>query len=115
MPETDLQLLAVMYTTGGRRAWQTHVAVFAQNGKSLVKAFEGLVASSDATGSGHVWQTVVGHLLYSAPGETGSTRSSGTRGRSSSSRCPRRSHMPWFRPCPPCGSMCHDRRRQAPR
>jgi hypothetical protein len=70
MPETDLQLLAVLYTTGGRRAWQTQVAVFAQNGKSLVKAFEGLVASSDATGSGHVWQTVLGHLLYSAPGET---------------------------------------------
>lgn len=70
MPETDLQLLAVMYTTGGRRVWQTNVAVFAQNGKSLVKVFEALVTSSDTTGSGHVWQTALGHLLYSAPGET---------------------------------------------
>jgi hypothetical protein len=70
MPQTDLQLLAVMYATGGRRVWQTTVAVFAQNGKSLVKVFEALVTSSDAPGSGHVWQTALGHLLYSAPGET---------------------------------------------
>lgn len=70
LPEADLQLLAVMYTTGGRREWQTNIAVFAQNGKSLVKVFEAPVASSDANGSGHVWQTVLGHLLYSAPGET---------------------------------------------
>jgi tetratricopeptide repeat protein len=70
MHEADLQLLAVMYTTGGRREWQTNVAVFAQNGSSLIKVFEALVASNDATGSGHVWQTVLGHLLYSAPGET---------------------------------------------
>lgn len=70
MPEADLQLLAVMYTTGGRREWQTSVAVFAQNGKSLVKVFEASVAGSDATGAGHVWQTVLGHLVYSAPGET---------------------------------------------
>jgi hypothetical protein len=70
LPEADLQLLAVLYTTGGRRTWQTNVAVFAQNGKSLAKVFEALVTSSDAPGSGHVWQTPLGHLLYSAPGET---------------------------------------------
>jgi hypothetical protein len=70
LPEAELQLLAVLYTTGGPRAWQTNVAVFAQNGKSLVKVFEALVTSSDAPGSGHVWQTPLGHLLYSAPGET---------------------------------------------
>jgi hypothetical protein len=70
IPVSRLQLLVAMYTTGGRREWQTNVAVFAQNGKSLAKVFEALVAASDATGAGHVWQTVLGHLVYSAPGET---------------------------------------------
>lgn len=70
LPEADLQLLVVLYGAGGRRVWQNNIAVFAQNGKSLVKVFEALESSSDASGAGHVWQTPLGHLLYSAPGET---------------------------------------------
>ena len=66
---SGLELIAVTHTTGGRREWQTHTAVFARRDKAFVKVFEGLVASSDANGAGHLWQTPLGNLVYSAPGE----------------------------------------------
>ncbi|HET9991178.1 MAG TPA: hypothetical protein VFQ65_21745, partial [Kofleriaceae bacterium] len=69
-PQSALQMLAVTYTNGGRRDWQTNVAVFARRDKTLVKVFEGLVASSDANGAGHVWQSALGNLVHSGPGET---------------------------------------------
>ncbi len=69
-PPTDgLRMFAVSYTTGGRRDWQTNLAVFVLRDKTLVKVFEGLIASSDATGAGHVWQSPLGNLVYSGPGE----------------------------------------------
>ncbi len=69
-PVADDNLIAVSYTNGGRREWQTNLAVFVRHDKEIVKVFEGLVASSDANGIGHVWQTPRGNLLYSGPGES---------------------------------------------
>ncbi len=70
VPALELQLLVVSYTSGGRREWQTNVAVYARRDTAFVKVFERLVASSDANGAGHVWQSALGNLVYSAPGET---------------------------------------------
>lgn len=67
---TGLQLLVVSYTAGGRREWQTNVAVFARKDKVLVKVFENTLASSDATGVGHLTQSPLGNLIYCGPGET---------------------------------------------
>ena len=69
-PLKDHDLLAVSYSTGGRREWQTNLAVFVRRDKQLVKVFEALLTSSDANGAGHVWQTPRGNLVYLAPGDT---------------------------------------------
>jgi hypothetical protein len=69
VPTSDLQLVAVSYTTGGRREWQTNFALFVRRDKAFVKVFEQLVASSDANGAGHVWQSALGNLVYAGPGE----------------------------------------------
>jgi hypothetical protein len=68
-PAAGLQLLAVTYTTGGRSDWQTNLRVFARRDKAFVPVFTALVASSDANGAGHVWQTPRGNLVYAAPGD----------------------------------------------
>ena len=69
-PIRMLQLLVVTYTNGGRREWQTNVAIFARKDKSLVKVFENPLVASDSASSGHLWQSPLGHLIYSGPGET---------------------------------------------
>jgi hypothetical protein len=69
-PIATLQLLIVTYTNGGRREWQTNVAVFARKDKTLVKVFENALVTSDSASSGHLWQSPLGHLIYSGPGET---------------------------------------------
>ena len=65
---SGLQLFTVSYTNGGRREWQTRVVVFVWRDKMLAKVFEGTLASSDATGSGHLWQSPLGNLIYQGPG-----------------------------------------------
>ena len=69
VPTSDLELLAVSFTTGGRREWQTTVAVFARRNNAFVKVFEAPVASSETNGAGHLWQSALGNLVYMPPGE----------------------------------------------
>jgi hypothetical protein len=69
-PIAVLQLLVVTYTNGGRREWTTNVAVFARKDKALVKVFENALVASDSSSTGHLWQSPLGHLIYSGPGET---------------------------------------------
>ena len=62
-------MIAVSYTNGSRKDWQTNLAVFARRDKGFMKVFEGQLANSDANGVGHVWQIPRGNIVYSAPGE----------------------------------------------
>jgi hypothetical protein len=69
-PIANLQLLVVTYTNGGHREWQTNVALFTRNDKTIAKVFENTIANSDSSGAGHLWQSPLGHLIYTAPGDT---------------------------------------------
>jgi hypothetical protein len=56
------------YSSGGRASWSTNVAIFAQRDKQLVRVFEATLTSSDAAGAGTLAQTLLGDLLFTAPG-----------------------------------------------
>jgi hypothetical protein len=59
----------VEYSAGGRAQWTTNVALFARRDQQLVRVLDAILTSSDAAGAGRLVQTLLGDLIYLAPGE----------------------------------------------
>jgi tetratricopeptide repeat protein len=68
-PTVPEDLYVVQYSAGGRAQWTTNAAIFARRDHQLVRVFDAVLTSSDAAGAGTLVQTVLGDLVYVAPGQ----------------------------------------------
>jgi hypothetical protein len=65
---SGMPLYVVQYSNGGRASWTTNVAIFAQRAKGLVRVFEATLSSNDNASAGSLVQTILGDLVFTAPG-----------------------------------------------